>query len=399
MSEYRVALDAYNGPLDLLLFLIRRDEIDIYDIPIARITEQYLQYVEVLQQLDPEIVSEFLVLAATLMEIKSRVLLPRPPAEEEDEELVDPRLELVRQLLEYKKYKDAAYSLDDSARQHARQFPRFPVLPPEPEDETELEDLEIWDLFDAFNKLLEETGQREAPHTVGVDDTPIALHAEDVLDSLERAGGKQNFEEIFAGRSKAEMIGLFLALLELIRQKRIRVWQDRSFGSIVIHLLDSTPLRNIGEVDEEEPERLEYEGDYNGDEPGDAADSSEGEDTAGIDDPDGLLSKLEPESEPAGPVLDLPSPSSDEQADSSSHTHSDPLETADEVEQVVDLPLPSSEEHTDASSQTHSDLDQGTGEVEQVVDLPLPTNNENTDSPAHTPDDLSMKTENSNETE
>ncbi|UCE60924.1 MAG: segregation/condensation protein A [Phycisphaerales bacterium] len=365
MSEYRVALDVYNGPLDLLLFLIRRDEIDIYDIPIARITEQYLQYVDVLQQLDPEIVSEFLVLAATLMEIKSRVLLPRPPAEEEDEEIVDPRLELVRQLLEYKKYKDAAYSLDDSARRHARQFPRFPVLPPEPEDETELEDLEIWDLFDAFNKLLEETGQRETPHTVGVDDTPIALHAEDILDSLERAGGKQNFEEIFAGRAKAEMIGLFLALLELIRQKRIRVWQDRAFGSIVIHLLDRTPLRNIGEVNGEEAERAEYAGDYVDEETDDAAESGATEDAAGIDEADGLLS--DPEMEPAGPVVDPPLTSSDESSDPSSHTHSDLLESTDEVE--------------------------------QVVDLPVPFNSEDHDSEADTPDDLGIETEKSNETE
>lgn len=241
MTEYKVALDVYNGPLDLLLYLIRREEIDIYDIPIARITDQYVQYVELLQQLDPESVSEFLVLAATLMEIKSRTLLPRPPVDETEGEILDPRLELVRQLLEYKKYKDAARHLEEAAAEQARKHARSPVLPSRPTDEMELETIDIWDLFDAFNRLLEQTGLREAVHRVGIDDTPLALHAEDILDSIERAGGVQPFEAIFMGRTKPEMIGLFLALLELIRQRRIRVSQDRPFETILLHLLHATP--------------------------------------------------------------------------------------------------------------------------------------------------------------
>jgi segregation and condensation protein A len=245
LTDYKVALDVYNGPLDLLLFLIRREEVDIYDIPIARITEQYVQYVELLQQLDPDGVSEFLVLAATLMEIKSRTLLPRPPAEEIDEEMVDPRLELVRQLLEYKKFKDAARYLDDAASERARKHGRSPVTVPLPPDEIEIENIDIWDLCDAFNRILEQTGQREAVHHVGVDDTPITLHAEDILDAIQRAGGAQSFTDIFVGRSKPEMIGLFLALLELIRQRRVRASQDRPFGTIWLHLLDATPLTDI----------------------------------------------------------------------------------------------------------------------------------------------------------
>ena len=115
MAEYKVELDAYNGPLDLLLYLIRRSEVDIYDIPIAQVTEQYVAYVTLLQNLDPDVAGDFLVMAATLMEIKSRTLLPRPPVEDDDEDdLTDPRLELVRQLLEYKKFKDAARTLDAS---------------------------------------------------------------------------------------------------------------------------------------------------------------------------------------------------------------------------------------------------------------------------------------------
>ncbi|MGB2988071.1 MAG: segregation/condensation protein A [Phycisphaerae bacterium] len=242
MSEYRVALDVYNGPLDLLLYLIRREEVDIYDIPIARITEQYVQYVELLRELDPEVVSEFLVLASTLMEIKSRMLLPTPPVEEAEDQIVDPRLELVRQLLEYKKFKDAARHLDDAATEQARKHARLPVLPPAPSDEIDLEDIDIWNLFDAFNRLLEQTGRREAVHHIDVDDTPITLHAEDFLDSIQRAGGSQAFEEVFTGRTKPEMIGLFLALLELIRRGRVRASQDHPFGTILLHLLDRTPL-------------------------------------------------------------------------------------------------------------------------------------------------------------
>ncbi len=242
MSEYRVALDIYNGPLDLLLFLIRREELDIYDIPIARITKQYLEYVELLKQMDPDSTSEFLVLAATLMEIKSRTLLPTPPPDESDDEMIDPRLELVRQLLEYKKFKDAAHYLEDAAETQSTKFPRSATLSQGPEEETSLDNLDIWDLFDAFNRLLEQTGMQEGVHTVGADDTPITLHADDILDSIERAGGSQLFETIFSGREKAEMIGLFLALLELIRQHRIRVSQDEPFGPIFIHLLEKRPL-------------------------------------------------------------------------------------------------------------------------------------------------------------
>jgi len=245
LSEYRVALDVYNGPLDLLLFLIRREEVDIYDIPIARITGQYLQYVDVLKQLDPEVAGEFLVLAATLMEIKSRMLLPKPSAEETEEEIVDPRLELVRQLLEYKKYKDAARSLEDAAGEQALKHPRRPVLPPRDPEELELENLQIWDLFDAFNQLLEQTGRKQQVHEVTVDDTPLALHADDMLDSLQRAGGTQKFDEVFAGRTRAEMIGLFLALLELIRRRCVRASQDHMFGPILIHLLSPTPFGEV----------------------------------------------------------------------------------------------------------------------------------------------------------
>ena len=137
--EYRVELDVYNGPLDLLLYLIKRDELDIYDIPIARITETYIEYVHMLRRvevtggLDINLAGEFLVMAATLMEIKSATLLPRAPVNAKGEssaaaELADPRLELVQQLLEYKKFKDTAAALERQHQDHESKFPRYPAL-------------------------------------------------------------------------------------------------------------------------------------------------------------------------------------------------------------------------------------------------------------------------------
>jgi segregation and condensation protein A len=247
-EDYRVQLDMYNGPLDLLLYLIRREEVDIYDIPIVKITEQYVGYVELLREIDPNAAGEFLVLAATLMEIKSRTLLPRPPAESE-EEFIDPRLELVRQLLEYKKFKDAAEQLRDAADERARRFARQPSDGgAADESEVEIDSLAMWDLVEAFREVMAKTG-RLTPHEIQYDDTPIALHAVDVADRLQREGGSMAFVEIFEGRTRSECIGLFLALLELVRQRRVRVEQEMAFGPIIIHLLDATPIEEPVEAD------------------------------------------------------------------------------------------------------------------------------------------------------
>lgn len=245
LGEYRVELESYHGPMDLLLYLIRREEIDIYDIPIARITRQYVAYIELIRQVDPEAVGEFLVMAATLMEIKSRALLPEPPAEEQDGEAewLDPRLDLVKELLEYKAIKDAARNLDAYAREAALRHPRNPVLPIPSEDSRDLGDLQIWDLLEAFNRILEETGGVDRFHQVIVDETPIALHAEEILTQLRVVrGGRIEFKAVFAGRSRGEMIGLFLALLELIRERHVVARQESPLGGITLELLDDAPL-------------------------------------------------------------------------------------------------------------------------------------------------------------
>ncbi len=247
MQDYRVQLDTYSGPMDLLLYLIRRDEVDIYDIPIARVLEQYLEYVRLLEVLDPDAVGDFLVLAATLMEIKSRMLLPKPPPEVEDGDAFDPRADLVRQLLAYRAFRGAALGLSDRAEVRSKRFGRPKMELPDGEEQVDIEDAQIWDLLTAFNKLLASVGREPATHDVIYDDTPVALHAADILDLLERDGPAMPFERIFEGRSRSEMIGLFLALLELIRQDRVRVEQAEQFGPIVIHLLDATSITGVME--------------------------------------------------------------------------------------------------------------------------------------------------------
>jgi len=245
MPDYRVQTDIYNGPMDLLLYLIRRNEVDLYDIPIAIITSQYCEYVATLSIIDPNAAGDFLVMAAALMEMKSRMLLPRTVGlEGEAEDLSDPRLELVRQLLEYKKFKDASFELGAAAAAQAMRWPRGPVRTTATDSaEVDLEDVQVWDLVAAFTKLMASIGGGKATHEVVFDDTPIALHAADILDRLQGEGGELLFEAVFLGRNRVEMIGLFLALLELMRQQRVRITQSRMLGPITIVLLSAEPIQ------------------------------------------------------------------------------------------------------------------------------------------------------------
>ncbi|HUB24850.1 MAG TPA: segregation/condensation protein A [Tepidisphaeraceae bacterium] len=248
--DYRVELDVYNGPLELLLYLIKRDELDIYDIPIARITDSYMIYVRQLKELhdqhglDINVAGEFLVMAATLMEIKSQMLLPKPPPAAAGEgqitaaELTDPRRELVKQLLEYKKFKDAAGLLDRRRHEQDQRFARYPALEALKSDEpppVDLDEVQVWDLLAAFTRLLSEIGTRPRNiHEVVDDDTPIDLHAADIEDLLRRQGSLTLRGLLVGRRSRGEMIGVFLALLELIKQKKIVVNQAEIHDDIQI---------------------------------------------------------------------------------------------------------------------------------------------------------------------
>ena len=244
MADYRVNLEIFAGPLDLLLYLVRKEEVDIYDIPIAKITDQYIRYIELLKSLDIDLAGDFLVMAATLMQIKSAMLLPKAePDQLQDDDLSDPRKELIRQLLEYKKFKDAANLLNAAADEQKERFPRpgtiVEKLKPDAEPEIDIEQVSIWDLLEAFDTICRATG------TVGdissiKDDTPIDLYQIEILHRLQTEGSL-TFERIFESRtSRVVMIGLFLALLELIREKLAWV-EQASDSSIYVRSLTEEP--------------------------------------------------------------------------------------------------------------------------------------------------------------
>ncbi|MCD4823725.1 MAG: segregation/condensation protein A, partial [Phycisphaerae bacterium] len=253
MAEYRVNLDIYDGPMDLLLYLIRREEVDIHDIPIARIAGQYVAHVEMLKKLDPNMAGDFLVLAATLMEIKTRMLLPVTEIEEGSEEglELDPRADLVRQLLQYKAFKDAAADLQTAATNQSLKFPRRPGSVDFGDGkDVDLEDVQIWDLFDAFRDVMDAIGKTPTDHEVIHDDTPLELYQEDVIDRLQREGA-MSFARVFEGRTvRHEIVGLFLAVLELVRLQQIFAAQGKNFGEIEVQLNPNPPTEEeLAELD------------------------------------------------------------------------------------------------------------------------------------------------------
>ena len=246
MSEYRVNLDVFAGPLDLLLYLVRKEEVDIYDIPIARLTAQYVEYIELLSGLDIDLAGDFLVMAATLMEIKSAMLLPRPEEGERQEgQMEDPRAELVRQLLEYKRFKDAANLLGESAevrqQRHTRPASILDRLKPTHEPELDLDQVSIWTLLEAFDGIMRATGNKAGGYDHIKDDTPIDLYQIEVLHRLQTEG-PMTMEKIFEGRkNRLMMIGLFLGMLELIRNRLIWAEQPEANGPILIKPLTTEP--------------------------------------------------------------------------------------------------------------------------------------------------------------
>jgi segregation and condensation protein A len=229
--DYQVNLDTFRGPLDLLLYLVKRQEVDICDIPIAKVAEQFQEYLRVIASIDVENAGEFLVMAATLMEIKSRMLLPR--SEDAAEEEADPRMELVKQLIEYKQFKDAALLLEAQAEKQLCRLPRQPVETPASPDPAHqpLRAVELWDLVSAFGRLMRETLALQ-PQQIVVDDTPVQVYQDRILQLVEQAK-RLSFTEIFTEpRNKARLVGLFLALLELIKSRAIAADQDEPFGEI-----------------------------------------------------------------------------------------------------------------------------------------------------------------------
>ncbi|MFK7758816.1 MAG: ScpA family protein [Phycisphaerales bacterium] len=256
MSDfYRVQLDAFEGPMDLLLYLIRKHEVDLHNIPISIITDQYLGFLEELDSIDIDLAGEFLVTAATLMELKSRMLAAGiDEADDTDEDTKkdpqqDPRAELVRQLLEYKKYRDAATMLDHRREQWER---RSPVRSSAIDDdsvraamddmgELEIEDLDLSDLVSAFRVIVESVNfDRLGEHEVMSDDTPIEVYATSIVDSLNAAIQNNSttpttLRDLIVNKPRQQMVGVFLALLVLVRDQRVLIDMDSDVPIININ--------------------------------------------------------------------------------------------------------------------------------------------------------------------
>lgn len=235
-NSYNVKTDAFEGPLDLLLHLIKKNEVDIYNIPIAAITRQYLEYIDLLKELNLDVAGDFLVMASTLIQIKSRMLLPVMPDEESpaDEE-EDPRAELVRRLLEYQKYKEASMMLAGreimEREVFARKFPSPELVALQPDEG--VPEVELFELIEAFRRVLSRIPAATI-HEVGAEMHTVAECIADLLDALK---GKESlaFEELFRDRLSLEyVITLFLALLELCRLKMVKLAQPYSQASIRI---------------------------------------------------------------------------------------------------------------------------------------------------------------------
>ncbi|MFD0694888.1 segregation and condensation protein A [Paenibacillus sp. GCM10027628] len=238
-------LEAFEGPLDLLLHLIDKNELDIYNIPIKEITDQYLAYVQAMQELELEVTSEFLVMAATLLSIKSKMLLPKPPVIEFDEyydefeDELDPRAELVAKLIEYRKYKSIADMLRD------KEVERSMVYTREPEDltpflpvvhENPVEGLDVADLLFAFQRTLRKLANRNIVARIRRDEISVKDRMREVVDMLKFKGGKLLFSKLFDYEmTREEIVVTFLALLELMKMKKIMCFQHQLFEDIVIH--------------------------------------------------------------------------------------------------------------------------------------------------------------------
>lgn len=270
MSDfYRVELDAFEGPMDLLLYLIRKHEVDLHDIPLSLITDQYLGFLDELDKIDIDLAGEFLVTAATLMELKSRMLAASLEETDEDDgdkprdAENDPRAELVAQLLAYKKYRDAATMLDDRRQEWER---RSPVHSAAIDDESvrqamddmgelEIEDLDLSDLVNAFRVIVESVNfDRLGEHEVISDDTPIEVYASEIVDSLNARLDSQpatTLRDLVTNKPRRQMVGVFLALLVLVRDQRVLI--EMNEDEVVIGLNpDYDPSGEPGSADSED---------------------------------------------------------------------------------------------------------------------------------------------------
>ena len=248
-DEYKVDLEVFEGPLDLLLYLIKKEEVDVYNIPIETITTQYMDYLNVMKILDLNIAGEFIVMAATLMMIKSRMLLPVEDRGELEEEEDDPRWDLVRQLVEYKKFKDMASQLQERElyQENVFDFGGRSVVITEPEDSgLVLQDVSLFDLLAAFNDVLKNAEPESIGEIIG-DHFTVADKIDHVLHVV-REGKQVSFRTLFSKMaSKNEVICTFLALLELLKLRHVNVIQHGHLGDIIIEKAENSDNLDINE--------------------------------------------------------------------------------------------------------------------------------------------------------
>ncbi len=243
LMDFKVSLNVFSGPLDLLLYLVKKHEVDITEVPIAVIAKEFCDYLTVLEDLSIEQVGEFVELASILLEIKARALVPRP---EEQEEIVEPvREDLVQRLLEYKQFRDAAALLEDRARQWELRFPRIHAddqpARAAPAEVT-IGDAHVWDLVGALSRVLAKRDKRR-PRQIVHDDTPIETHI-DRIERLVAEQGRVAFSSLFEDDiPRVRMVGIFLATLELVRRGKLATQQDVLFEEIWLH-----PAPELGSV-------------------------------------------------------------------------------------------------------------------------------------------------------
>ena len=234
-TDYKVRLEIFEGPLDLLLYLIKRDEIDIYDISLERITRQYLEYLQAFKELKIDVAGEFVAMAANLIYLKSRSLLPvdqQPPEENVEEH--DPRWDLIRQLIEYKKFKEAAADLNVRALERAGMFARHGAVGPTSEPALRLEEVGIFQLINAFQNAMKRVEAREAVQEIFGEHFTVSEKIDMILERVAN-GGSLRFSELFSAiASRVEVVVTFLALLELIRLQQVRTLQRDFFDEIEI---------------------------------------------------------------------------------------------------------------------------------------------------------------------
>lgn len=263
MSEYKVKFEVFEGPLDLLLYLIKKEEVDIYEVNLTSLATQFVEYLDTMRLLDLEIAGEFLVMAATLMHIKSRELLPVDQRAEADpeEEGEDPRWELIRQLVEYKKFKDAAVQLQTLEWRQEEVFPRQPgKLAFEPETVTAKPEVSIFDLVNAVNTVLKRFHQRDDTREIYEDKWTVSEKIEVLMNQLtERPQLK--FSQLFAdAASRSEVVVTFLAVLELIRLRQIAAVQQTAFGEIEICRVEPAPAASSAETEAPSPSPAPHAG-------------------------------------------------------------------------------------------------------------------------------------------